>query len=196
MSLDAWFQCWTRSEKSSEDKVWLTEQLKFTREQLDKKSIQCEQLDAENKSLQARLVQEEPSGLQRQLEEQRAIHNEELQALQEAHGLELERLREELGRERELHREASRLLHGLQGQRDEKVRDLQEELRNLSDGLAQKEEDMLNIQFSMAELQNRCLDQGVLVEENADAFQKASEELAEKEEALENAIQKQQELMQ
>jgi len=195
MSLDAWFQCWTRSEKSPEDKVWLTEQLKFTREQLDKKSIQCEQLDAENKSLQARLVQEEQSGLQRQLEEQRAIHNEELQALQETHGLELERLREELGRERELHREASRLLHGLQGQRDEKVRDLQEELRNLSDGLAQKEEDMLNIQFSMAELQNRCLDQGVLVEENADAFQKASEELAEKEEALENAIQKQQELI-
>ncbi|CAK9016485.1 unnamed protein product [Durusdinium trenchii] len=35
----------------------------------------------------------------------------------------------------------------------------------------------------------------VLVEENADAFQKASEELAEKEEALENAIQKQQELI-
>ena len=31
--------------------------------------------------------------------------------------------------------------------------------------------------------------------ENADAFQKASEELAEKEEALENAIQKQQELI-
>ena len=48
---------------------------------------------------------------------------------------ELERLREDLSRERELHQEASRLLRQ---QRDEKVRDLQEELRNLSDGLAQK----------------------------------------------------------
>ncbi|CAJ1376510.1 unnamed protein product [Effrenium voratum] len=62
---------------------------------------------------------------------------------------------------------------------------LQEELRNLSDGLEAKEEEMLDIQFSMVELQNRCLDQGALVEENADAFQKASEELAEKEEARE-----------
>lgn len=191
--LDAWFQCWTRSDKSQEDKtdVWLTEQLKFTREQLDKKSRQCEQLDAENRRLQARLSEEQPD----LLEEQRAMHAEELRGLQASHSLELERLREELGRERELHREASHVLHGLQAQRDEKVKDLQEELRNLSDGLAQKEEDMLNIQFSMAELQNRCVDQGVLVEENADAFQKASEELAEKEEALENAMQKQQELI-
>ncbi|CAE7688992.1 unnamed protein product [Symbiodinium microadriaticum] len=55
---------------------------------------------------------------------------------------------------------------------------------------------MLNIQFSMVELQNRCSDQGALVEENADAFQKASEELAEKEEALEQAVQRQQELRQ
>lgn len=89
------------------------------------------------------------------------------------------------------------------------MKDLQEELRNLSDGLAQKadgaavqsvssnikllhmcrvgfdllgllmirrfsllalfgqEEDMLNIQFSMAELQNRCVDQGVTASDSA-----------------------------
>ncbi|CAE7481848.1 unnamed protein product [Symbiodinium necroappetens] len=175
--------CFTRTDKPAEEKVdvWLTEQLKFTRDQLDKKSRQCEQLDAE---------------LRRLKEQRLVVRPEELEALKESHRQELERLSQELANERDLHQEASRLLQGQREQRDAKVQMLQEELRNLSDGLAQKEEDMLNIQFSMVELQNRCSDQGALVEENADAFQKASEELAEKEEALEQAVQRQQELRQ
>ncbi|CAE7202083.1 unnamed protein product [Symbiodinium natans] len=78
--------------------------------------------------------------------------------------------------------------------KNKEVQMLQEELRNLSDCLAQKEEDLLNLQFSTADLHNRCDDQGALVVENADAFQKASEELAEKDEALEHALQMQQAL--
>ncbi|CAE7539374.1 unnamed protein product [Symbiodinium sp. CCMP2456] len=183
MSTMSVLACFTRTDKPAEEKVdvWLTEQLKFTRDQLDKKSRQCEQLDAE---------------LRRLKEQRLVVRPEELEALKESHRQELERLSQELANERDLHQEASRLLQGQREQRDAKVQMLQEELRNLSDGLAQKEEDMLNIQFSMVELQNRCSDQGALVEENADAFQKASEELAEKEEALEQAIQRQQELRQ
>eukprot|EP00913_Durusdinium_trenchii_P009355 g8792.t1 len=45
--------------------------------------------------------------------------------------------------------------------------------------------------WTLSHLQGR----EALVVENADAFQKASEELAEKEEALENAMKKQQELI-
>ncbi|CAJ1420246.1 unnamed protein product [Effrenium voratum] len=181
--MDAWFQCFTRSEKVEEKAdVWLTEQLKFTRDQLDKKTQQCEQLVKENKELGAEKAR---------LSELQARHQEELEALQQ----DVDRLNRGLSKERGLRLEAERLLEAQGEKRDEKVQLLQEELRNLSDGLEAKEEEMLDIQFSMVELQNRCLDQGALVEENADAFQKASEELAEKEEALEMSIQKQQEMM-
>ncbi|CAJ1335826.1 unnamed protein product, partial [Effrenium voratum] len=149
---------------------------------LDKKTQQCEQLVKENKELGAQKAW---------LSELQARHQEELEALQQ----DVDRLNRGLSKERGLRLEAERLLEAQGEKRDEKVQLLQEELRNLSDGLEAKEEEMLDIQFSMVELQNRCLDQGALVEENADAFQKASEELAEKEEALEMSIQKQQEMM-
>jgi len=180
--------CFTRTEKSQEESLaaaaaekhdFLTKQLKFTRDQLAIQSQQCKQLESELRQLKE--------------QQRQAIQPEELETLREEHRQELERLNQELASERDLHREAAKQL---QSQRDAKVQELREELRTLSDGLAQKEEDMLNIQFSMVELQNRCNDQGALVEENADAFQKASEELAEKEEALEDAIQRQQELRQ
>eukprot|EP00913_Durusdinium_trenchii_P028653 g26873.t1 len=123
----------------SETDVWLTEQLKFTREQLDKKARQCEQLDAENRRLQARLSEVEQPDLQRQLEEQRAMHAEELQGLQAGHSLELERLREELGRERELHREAATDQEALgekmrqqEKEAQKKLEEFKQEILNLS----------------------------------------------------------------
>lgn len=58
----------------------------------------------------------------------------------------------------------------------------------MSMGLEQREEDVLSIQFDMAALQNQLSDQANLVKENAESFQWASEELAEKDEKFDEAV--------
>lgn len=98
---------------------------------------------------------------------------------------ELDRLRAECARERELQEDAARQLQALRALRAEEVRELQTDMASMSSGLEQKEEDILSIQFQMVELQNKFKDQAHLVYENADAFQQASEELADKDEKLE-----------
>jgi len=108
---------------------------------------------------------------------------------------EMEELRRDLSRERELHDEAMRLLKAVRAQGDEEMLQLQEELVQMSDGVEQKEEEILTIQFDMVALQNSLADQAQLVASNAEMFQMASEELAEKDERLEKAMEKQEELM-
>eukprot|EP00927_Polykrikos_kofoidii_P015865 TRINITY_DN17103_c0_g1_i1.p1 TRINITY_DN17103_c0_g1~~TRINITY_DN17103_c0_g1_i1.p1 ORF type:complete len:718 (-),score=170.97 TRINITY_DN17103_c0_g1_i1:234-2315(-) len=100
-------------------------------------------------------------------------------------------LSEALRAEQHLHEEAVRLsqMH----HKDSKT--LYQELIELSTALSQKEDDVLSIQFEMAQLQNRLRDQVGLVVENAAAFQTASEELADKDEALEKAQSRQEELL-
>jgi myosin heavy subunit len=72
---------------------------------------------------------------------------------------------------------------------------MRQELSSLSNMLEQREEDILNIKFDMVELQCRLGDQARLVSENADAFQTASEELADKDEKLHDALARQEELL-
>lgn len=104
-------------------------------------------------------------------------------------------LQDALRKEREQHEEAVRRLEAQKREHLDKRRELNEELEQLSAGLEQKEEDIFSIKFDMVELQNRIQDQASLVSENADAFQKASEELADKDEKLSFAMQKQEELL-
>jgi len=96
-------------------------------------------------------------------------------------------LRKSLATEKELHQETFRLLQAQRVAGDDQKSELQQELENLSLSLEQREEDMLSIQFEMASLQNQLSDRWKLVVENADAFQHASEELADKDEKLEDA---------
>jgi len=77
----------------------------------------------------------------------------------------------------------------------EKSLELRQELSDLSANLSQKEDDVMTIQFDMATLQLRMRDQISLVMENADAFQHASEELADKDDLLEKAQTRQEELL-
>lgn len=195
-------QCWTRSDKSSHHQdvpdSWLADQLKFTRDQLDKKSRDCDQYAAELRELkdsQSSHASEEVSQLREELNRAREQHQEELRIARKLHDEELQRLQSELSKERELHQEAEQLLQKHRESRDHKVKELQQELNSLGDGLEQKEADMLSIQFGMVELQNRLKDTDHLVVENADAFQKASEELAQREEELDNAMFHQKELV-
>lgn len=109
--------------------------------------------------------------------------------------VEMERVRDDWGREKSLHQEAVRLLKGLQRTRAHEVAELSMELTSVSVGLEQKEEDILSIQFEMVDLQNQLRDQAQLVIENADAFQQASEELADKDEKLEVAAARQEQLL-
>jgi len=110
-----------------------------------------------------------------------------------ASALETELL-QQLEHERELHEEALRMLKHQKVERVEQASELQQELASLSRNLEEKEEDILSIQFDMVELQNRLVDQAHLVSENADAFQTASEELADKDERLGDAMVAQEEL--
>lgn len=120
---------------------------------------------------------------------------EKLQAtLDEAASREAD-LQQQLKHEKELHTEALRMLSYHQAEGVEKRVELDEELVALSSMLEQKEEDILSIKFDMVELQNRLADQARLVSENADSFQWASEELAEKDEKLSDAIGKQEDLL-
>jgi len=130
-----------------------------------------------------------------QLQEQRDRAVAELTAAVEAEAAACSELRAESARERELHEDTLRQLQALRAQGDEQVTELHQELKNLSMGLEQKEEDIMTIQFDMVELQNRFRDQAQLVMANADAFQTASEELADKDEKLETALQRQEELL-
>ncbi|CAE8678814.1 unnamed protein product [Polarella glacialis] len=219
-------QCWTRSDKAaareadgeSQQDSWLTAQLKFTRDQLDKKSSLCDQLAGELRRLQAEL--ESKSSAQDGREEQcspprspalprspaRSPREQPLSpasrflrvpSLDDSNfrRIEVQQLQQELAKERELHQEALRLLQAQREDRDHNVCELQQEMRDLGAGWEQREEDILSIQFSMVELQNRLKDQAALVAENADAFQIASEDLAEKEDDLEKASHRQQELL-
>jgi len=104
------------------------------------------------------------------------------------------RLQAALMTEKELHADAVRSIqaHGADGTPHECMT---EELKDLSSQLEQKEEDILTIQFDMVSLHNRLGDQAKLTAENADAFQTAAEELADKEEMLEKALQTQEDLM-
>lgn len=207
------FACFTRTDKLSAEAdpcqdAWLTEQLKFTRDQLDKKSSLCDQLAAELRQAQEQLeanekaqlpfvervpAPEEAPELSTDGEEGKSppLSPRRRRELQ----LEVETLKDELLQERESHRETTMLLEASKERHARKFTDLQQELKNVSAGLEQKEEDILSISFSMVELQNRLRDQGRLVMENADAFQIASEELADKDEALEKAVARQQELL-
>lgn len=206
------FACFTRTDKLSAEAdpcqdAWLTEQLKFTRDQLDKKSSLCDQLAAELRQAQEQLEAKEKAQLPFV---ERVPAPEEAPELSDGEDskspplsprpcrdlqLEVETLKDELLQEREAHRQTTILLEASKERHARKVTDLQQELKNVSAGLEQKEEDILSISFSMVELQNRLRDQGRLVMENADAFQIASEELADKEEDLEKAVARQQELL-
>jgi len=104
-------------------------------------------------------------------------------------------LQQQLCHERELHEEAVRLLSANKSDDVEQKKELQQELTELSKGLEEKEEDILDIKFDMVELQNRLADQARLVGENADAFQQASEELADKDERLSDALVRQEDLL-
>mmetsp|Transcript_103190 Transcript_103190/g.205040 ORF Transcript_103190/g.205040 Transcript_103190/m.205040 type:complete len:633 (+) Transcript_103190:51-1949(+) len=109
--------------------------------------------------------------------------------------VEMERVRDDWDRQKSLHEEAVRLLKGLQQTRAHEVNELSMELTSVSVGLEQKEDDILSIQFEMVDLQNQLRDQAQLVIENADAFQQASEELADKDEKLEVAAARQEQLL-
>jgi len=104
-------------------------------------------------------------------------------------------LQEQLRHERELHEGALRMLGSHKKQGVEQQSELRQDLTDLSSSLEQKEEDILSIAFDMVELKNRLADQVCLVSENADAFQVASEELAEKDERLSDALVRQEELL-
>eukprot|EP00928_Gymnodinium_smaydae_P031163 TRINITY_DN22963_c0_g1_i1.p1 TRINITY_DN22963_c0_g1~~TRINITY_DN22963_c0_g1_i1.p1 ORF type:complete len:611 (+),score=192.70 TRINITY_DN22963_c0_g1_i1:44-1834(+) len=143
----------------------------------------CDQLEPRSPVSIRSVGQESQSELQRL--------RTELAKLQQQQAL----LQQDLRRERELHEEAVRLLQSSRLASNEKVTELNQELTNLSNGLEQREDDILNIQFGMVELQNRLSDQARLVVENANAFQVASEELADKEEELDLAKKRQDELL-
>lgn len=119
-----------------------------------------------------------------------AAENAAENALKEA-----ESLRHQLALEREKHEETARQLKTMRKNENEEVDELKMDLAHLSVGLEQREEDILSIQFDMAALQNTLKDQTRLVSANAEAFQLASEELADKDDMLGEALQKQDELM-
>jgi hypothetical protein len=96
----------------------------------------------------------------------------------------IEALRVELEQEREVHNGTVQQLQRSRAQTDETVT----ELKMISDNLEQREEDFLTIQFEMVAWQNQFRDQVQLVMENADSFQWASEELADKDEKIEEAL--------
>mmetsp|Transcript_3724 Transcript_3724/g.9599 ORF Transcript_3724/g.9599 Transcript_3724/m.9599 type:complete len:665 (+) Transcript_3724:128-2122(+) len=104
------------------------------------------------------------------------------------------RLQAALVTEKELHEEAVRLMRAQRANVPETSAELRQELKEVSATLTEKEEEILSIQFDMVSLQNRMADQIKLVTENANAFQSAAEELADKDELLEKAGQKQEEL--
>lgn len=246
--------CFVRADKPIDEDSWLTQQLKLTRDQLDKKSRFCEQLARELKRLEADLgkrneAARETRSLLRATNSElqaaalagavaRAEHEEEATALRaraeafqagasasfahsprrsearavnegaaaralaaaaQAAALAAERdaeaLRIELARERELHDEAVRLLKAQRDWASAEVDEVQQEMKTLSTGLEQKEEEMLSIQFDMVSLQNRLKDQTQLVISNAEAFQTAAEELADKDELLTQALKRQEELL-
>mmetsp|Transcript_81664 Transcript_81664/g.236736 ORF Transcript_81664/g.236736 Transcript_81664/m.236736 type:complete len:522 (+) Transcript_81664:111-1676(+) len=252
-----------------DDDAWLTQQLKLTREQLDKKSNFCDQLAGELRRLEAELEaknsaaresrdllrsttselkaaaqaaeaaraaqEEDAAALRLEVEKLRTaaksfgkaevdctgealpfgegapVEDDKLRhsqkevvedAIQERSdpsrsvSKEVDELRRELQRERDMHQETLRQLHVQQQRGDEEVEELQQELARVGSDLEQKEEEMLSIQFDMVSLQNRLRDQSQLVASNADAFQQASEELADKDEELHEAMERQDELVQ
>jgi len=101
------------------------------------------------------------------------------------------KLQQLLDQEREINDESARQLQVLRKEGSADAQALAQELEQLSGAMEEREEEMMDIQFSMAELQNRLKDQFVLVGENADAFQQASEELADKDEKLTKAVEEQ-----
>mmetsp|Transcript_46271 Transcript_46271/g.110089 ORF Transcript_46271/g.110089 Transcript_46271/m.110089 type:complete len:888 (-) Transcript_46271:48-2711(-) len=104
------------------------------------------------------------------------------------------KMQTQLDQERELHDEAVRQLQVMRKESSANAQMLRQELEQLSGAMEEKEEEIMDISFSFAELQNRLRDQVKLVGENADAFQTAAEELAEKDEKL-TKVQEEQEAM-
>jgi hypothetical protein len=105
------------------------------------------------------------------------------------------KLQKDLLHERQLYEETFRLFHAQQMERGQEVGEVEQEVKALSTDLEQKEEEILSIQFDMVELQNKLQDQVRLVGENAEAYQHATEELADKDQKLESAVQRQEELL-
>mmetsp|Transcript_68975 Transcript_68975/g.133092 ORF Transcript_68975/g.133092 Transcript_68975/m.133092 type:complete len:644 (+) Transcript_68975:41-1972(+) len=266
------------SKPASEGDAWLAKQLRYAREQLDKKATLCDQLAHEIHALQeeldarsctARDIRQQLNAANVELRAaatasaaDRAAHEEEVTQLRSelsegtwkmkaaefgpsmqtrpeeeveevsrsllalyaarasekeealrrseeanhqceaswAHALrlkdaELQQLREDCGRERWLHDEAVRLLEAYQQDRQHEADELSLELSSMSHGLEKKEDEIVSIQFDMVELQCRLRDQSQLVINNADAFQQASEELADRDGQLELASARQEELL-
>jgi len=88
-----------------------------------------------------------------------------------------------------------RLLKSQRVRDDDEVNELQQELKDLSVGIELKDEEILSIQFDMADLTNKLAEQTQQVKSNAEAFQLASEELADKDEKLDEAMRTQEELL-
>ena len=107
----------------------------------------------------------------------------------------IERLEKTLREEREMQQEAMQLLeqHRVDGQEDQGERD--QELEHLSSELEQKESDIMEIHFDMVNLRNRLSDQATTLEQSQEELEKGRALVEEKEEKLQHAMKRQQEVV-
>ena len=98
-----------------------------------------------------------------------------------------------LQQERVLHKATRRLLHEQCLQNTAQAGKLQEEIQRVSGALEQKEEDLMVIQFDMADLQNRLTEQARTCEDSAKELKEGKAQLAERDKRLQAALGRQQE---